>query len=75
MPNGEVVQNHYDQSDLNTQGIANIKATHIVKEGETLHSIANQYYGDSGQWYRILVFNGYIDPFEIQPLDKLYIPS
>lgn len=72
---GEVLLSPYDQSDLSNQASNNILDTHIVKEGETLQSIANKYYGDSGAWYRILVFNGFIDPFEITPDTKLFIPK
>lgn len=69
----EVITNSYDQSDLNNS--SDIKATHILKEGETLQSVAFQYYGDSGYWHRIVAFNHIINPFELKPYTKLFIPS
>lgn len=49
--------------------------THIVLEGETLQSIAFQYYGDSGRWGDIATFNDIIDPFSLEAGDNLQIPS
>lgn len=71
---GETLLGPYDQNDVGTQGYVPIQATHILKDGETLQSIAHRYYGDSGLWYRIVAFNNIIDPFSIQPYTKLFIP-
>lgn len=38
--------------------------THDVIDGETIQSIAFQYYGDSGQWYKIALANNILNPFE-----------
>lgn len=75
LPSGEVVTSPYDQSDLNNQSSDNILDTHIVKEGETLQSIAYRYYGDSGYWHKIVAFNHIVNPFELKPYTKLFIPS
>lgn len=75
LPSGEVITSPYNQSDLNNQASANIKDTHIVKEGETLQSIAYQYYGDSGHWHRLVAFNHIINPFDLKPYTKLFIPE
>lgn len=49
---------------------------HSVKEGDTIFSIANTYYGDSGKWYLIADANYIINPFrEIIPGIKLVIPN
>lgn len=53
----------------------NIKAEHIVKEGETLQSIAFRYYGDSGYWTRISSYNRIINPFSLKPYTRLFIPE
>jgi len=37
---------------------------HTVKEGETIQSIAFQYYGDSGRWADIADVNPIMNPFE-----------
>lgn len=75
LPSGEVMTSPYDQSDLKSQGYAQILDTHIVKEGETLQSIAHKYYGDSGYWHRLVAFNHIINPFSLEPYTKLYIPA
>lgn len=49
---------------------------HIVKDGENLHSIAYQYYRDSGKWYIIASANHIFNPFrEIDSGTKLIIPN
>lgn len=49
---------------------------HIVKDGESIHSIAHQYYKDSGKWYIIASANHIFNPFrEIVPGTKLIIPN
>ena len=48
---------------------------HTVKDGENIHSIAYQYYKDSGKWYIIAEANHISNPFrEINPGTKLIIP-
>lgn len=37
---------------------------HIIKDGETLTSIANRYYGDSQLWYLIADANSIFNPFD-----------
>jgi 5'-nucleotidase / UDP-sugar diphosphatase len=32
--------------------------THVVRKGDTLYSLARQYYGDAAQWKRIFQANG-----------------
>lgn len=49
---------------------------HTVKDGDTIFSIANQYYRDSGKWYIIADANYIINPFrEVTPGIKLIIPN
>lgn len=51
------------------------KAIHTVIEGETIQSIAFQYYGDSGYWMNICDVNSIYDPFEeLKPGMELFIP-
>jgi nucleoid-associated protein YgaU len=56
-----------------------IKTTrfHIVRKGESLSSIAGQYYGTSSQWRKILTANqkALKDPNKIAPGTKLIIPE
>lgn len=49
---------------------------HTVKEGETIQSIAFQYYGDSGRWADICDVNTILNPFEeLKGGMQLLIPS
>lgn len=74
-PNGEMILSEYQMyADPDDPSIT-IKAEHIVKEGETLQSIAYQYYGDSGYWTRILSYNRIINPFNLEPYTRLFIPN
>ena len=43
---------------LNATQTGAIIATHQVKKGENLGSIAQKYYGDSGAWPKIQAANG-----------------
>jgi len=56
-----------------------IKTTrfHIVRKGENLSSIAQQYYGSSNQWRKIVTANAKTikDPAKISPGTKLIIPD
>lgn len=53
----------------------NFRAEHTVLEGETLASIANQYYGDSGYWVMIADVNSIYEPLnDLVPGMLLLIP-
>lgn len=53
----------------------NFRAEHTVLEGETLASIANQYYGDSGYWVMIADVNSIYEPLnDLKPGMLLLIP-
>jgi nucleoid-associated protein YgaU len=56
-----------------------IKTTrfHIVRKGENLSAIAQQYYGSSNQWRKIVTANAKTvkDPSKIAPGTKLIIPD
>lgn len=49
--------------------------THVIREGETLASISYQYYGDSGHWGKIALYNNILNPFkEVVPNKQIIIP-
>jgi len=50
---------------------------HVVRQGETLSAIAQQYYGSANDWRRILAANekGIKDANKITPGTKLIIPE
>ena len=74
MEDGETILSEYDRY-INPEDSVNILAEHIVKEGETLQSIAFRYYGDSGYWTRISSYNRIINPFSLEPYTRLFIPN
>lgn len=70
----------FDNNDiiLERQTLKKIKdvLVHTVKEGETIQSIAFQYYGDSGYWVYICDLNHIFNPFvELKEGMEIYIPS
>lgn len=48
---------------------------HVVKQDETLTSIAHLYYGFSRSWYVIADTNNIINPFELEIGQSLVIPN
>jgi len=49
--------------------------THLVRENESLQSIAQQYYGKPGVWRKIAEINGITDPRRLRPGRNLYLPA
>lgn len=48
---------------------------HTVVEGENLPAIAYKYYGDSGLWANIAIYNNILNPFtEPIPGQRIIIP-
>jgi nucleoid-associated protein YgaU len=54
---------------------ADFSKAHTVKQGDTLSSIANQYYEDASKWRPIALANGIVDPRSIAAGQELSIPS
>ena len=48
---------------------------HVTKAGDTLWSIAGQFYDDASQWRPISMANGLADPRSIVPGQELQVPS
>ena len=48
--------------------------THILIDGETLHSVAWARYGEAGFWRALADFNGIDDPMRVEPGTTLLIP-
>lgn len=49
--------------------------THLLRENESLQSIAQQYYGKPGLWRKIAEINGITDPRRVRPGTTVYLPS
>ena len=56
-----------------TRGTAGLRA-HIVQDGDSLHSIAYDSYGDATQWRLIAEANGIDDPLRLRRGSSLTIP-
>lgn len=62
--------------ERNRSPISSDYVVHTVLEGETIQSIAFQYYGDSGMWGVIADANDILNPFEDLHEDmELIIPN
>jgi hypothetical protein len=48
--------------------------SHVVTDGDTLHSIAFKHYGDAGSWRRIAEHNGIDDPLRLARGRSLAVP-
>lgn len=48
--------------------------SHVLIDGETLHSVAWDRYGEPGFWRAIAAFNGIDDPLRVEPGVTLLIP-
>ncbi len=48
--------------------------THVLIDGETLHSVAWARYGEAGFWRALADFNGIDDPMRVEPGTTLLIP-
>jgi nucleoid-associated protein YgaU len=53
---------------------ADVVKTHVVRRGDTLHSIAAQEYRDPARWRHIATANGIVNPREVAPGTVLTIP-
>jgi nucleoid-associated protein YgaU len=51
------------------------RTTHLIREGESLHSVAQQRYGKPGAWRRIAEINGITDPRKVRPGTTIFLPG
>jgi hypothetical protein len=56
-----------------TRGIAGLRS-HIVQDGDSLHSISYESYGDPTRWRKIAEANGIDDPLRLRRGSSLTIP-
>ncbi len=71
------ISNVQNNLSVAADSAANAAQYHDVKSGETLSSIAKQYYGDANQYMKIFEANKPMlsDPNKIDPGQKLRIPA
>lgn len=51
------------------------RRTHILRDGESLQSLATFYYGGPGMWRRIAEVNGIDDPTRVRSGRTIYLPN
>lgn len=51
------------------------RTTHLVRENESLQSIAQQHYGRPGLWRKIAEINGIHDPSRVRPGTTIFLPG
>lgn len=78
--NGYIIR--YEEGDVSLEStppaivLSESDIFHTVVEGETLQSIAFQYYKDSGLWYILAEINIILNPFEeLEPGTLIRIPN
>jgi len=75
----QVTFNEYRNLELEAKAVkretADYTTEHVVRQGETLLSIAHDAYADPTKWRPIALANGLADPSEIAVGDALRIPS
>lgn len=58
-----------------TSGSLAGRRTHVITNGDSLHSIAYAEYGDPSLWRALAQFNGIDDPLRLKPGTRLMLPS
>ncbi|MDQ6720613.1 MAG: phage tail protein [Candidatus Dormibacteraeota bacterium] len=58
-----------------TSGSIHARRTHLISDGDTLQSIANQEYGNPNFWRGVAIFNGIDDPLRLTAGNRVLIPS
>jgi len=74
----QVTFNEFINAELESKEIkrstADYTHLHVVREGETLHSIATQVYQDPQQWRPIAIYNSIDNPKSLRVGEQLHIP-
>jgi nucleoid-associated protein YgaU len=58
-----------------TSGAIQGRSVHVVREGDSLTSIAYQEFDDPGVWRGLAAFNGIDDPLRVKPGARILIPT
>ena len=58
-----------------TSGSINARRTHLISDGDTLQSIANEEYGNPNFWRGVAIFNEIDDPLRLTKGDRILLPS
>jgi nucleoid-associated protein YgaU len=58
-----------------TSGALHTRRSHVLREGDSLHSVAYAEYGDPTLWRGLAAFNGIDDPLRVRAGQSLLIPT
>jgi len=58
-----------------TSGAINARRTHLISDGDTLQSIANEEYGNPNFWRGVAIFNAIDDPLRLSAGNRILLPS
>lgn len=58
-----------------TSGSLNSRRSHVLRDGDSLQSVAYREYGDPAMWRSLAVFNGIDDPLRLIAGSSILIPS
>ncbi|HEY6057334.1 MAG TPA: hypothetical protein VIV06_04840, partial [Candidatus Limnocylindrales bacterium] len=58
-----------------TSGAIHSRATHVMREGDSLASVAYLEYGDPALWRGLAAFNEIDDPGRLTPGTRLLLPT
>jgi nucleoid-associated protein YgaU len=58
-----------------TSGSLNSRRSHVLRDGDSLQSVAYREYGSAAMWRGLALFNGIDDPLRLIPGNSILIPS
>jgi nucleoid-associated protein YgaU len=58
-----------------TSGSLNSRRSHVLRDGDSLQSVAYREYGSPAMWRSLALFNGIDDPLRLVPGSSILIPS
>lgn len=58
-----------------TSGSLNSRRSHVLRDGDSLQSVAYREYGSAAMWRGLALFNGIDDPLRLIPGSSILIPS
>ena len=58
-----------------TSGSLNSRRSHVMRDGDSLQSVAYREYGSAAMWRGLALFNGIDDPLRLIPGSSILIPS
>ena len=74
LPKDGEIKESYELRIQKTKPAPEGSTIHTVKEGETIDGISFKYFKTEQLWWKILDYNPFLMPLELEPGQKLIIP-